>query len=175
MCVCAVVWMSLVPPPFFFFISTTLCEFWLAQLFLYISSSPASFVSNCSPPSSSNHSSHRPPILLLACPSVLLHTVSICIWSWRSYQLMHNKTNTLLLLSVDVIRGQNESGEFSVGKRALLFGNMEIHEHRNGAVIMDGRQVSPNTVAFNKRNVAPFRPFPLSTPIQSFLSDRQLL
>ena len=55
--------------------STTLCEFWLAQLFLSISSSPASFVSNWSPPSSSNH----PPILLLAFPSALLHTVSICI------------------------------------------------------------------------------------------------
>ena len=34
------------------------------------------------PPSSSSHSSHHPPILLLAFPSVLLHTVSICIWSW---------------------------------------------------------------------------------------------
>ena len=35
------------------FISTTLCEFWLAQLFLSIVSSPASFVSNWSPPASS--------------------------------------------------------------------------------------------------------------------------
>jgi len=60
---------------------TTLCEFWLAQLFLSIVSSPASFVSNWSPLSSSNHSSHRLPILLLAFPSVLLHTVSICIRS----------------------------------------------------------------------------------------------
>ena len=61
---------------FFFFLScTTLCEFWLAQLFLFICSSPASFVSNYSLPSSSSHSSHRPPILLLAFLSVLLHTV----------------------------------------------------------------------------------------------------
>jgi len=63
------------------FSSTTLCEFWLAQLFLSIVSFPASFVSNWSPPSSSNHSSHRLPILLLALPSVLLLTVCICIWS----------------------------------------------------------------------------------------------
>ena len=67
---------------FFFFSSTTLCEFWLAQLFLSISSSAVSFVSNYSLPSSSSHSSHRVPILLLAFPSVLLHTFSICIWSW---------------------------------------------------------------------------------------------
>ena len=69
----------------FFFSSTNLCEFWLAQLFLSISSSPASFVSNYSLPPTSNHSSHRLPILLLAFPSVLLHTVSICIWSWHSF------------------------------------------------------------------------------------------
>ena len=73
---------SELPSSFSFFSSTTLCEFWLAQLFLSIASSPASFVSNCSPPSSSNHSSHRLPILLLAFPSVLLHAVSICIRSW---------------------------------------------------------------------------------------------
>jgi len=66
----------------FFFSSTILCVFWLAQLFISISSSPASFLSNYSLQSSSSHSSHRPPILLLAFPSVLLHTVSICIWSW---------------------------------------------------------------------------------------------
>ena len=62
---------------FFFFSSTTLYEFWLAQLFLSISSSPASFVSNYSLSSSSSHSSRHPPILLLAFPSVLLHTVSL--------------------------------------------------------------------------------------------------
>jgi len=60
---------------FFFFSSTTLCEFWLTQLFLSIVSPPASFVSNCSLPSSSSHSSHRLPILLSAFPSVLLRTV----------------------------------------------------------------------------------------------------
>ena len=65
----------------FFFSSTILCVFWLAQLFISISSSPASFLSNYSLQSSSSHSSHRPPILLLAFPSVLLHTVYICIWS----------------------------------------------------------------------------------------------
>jgi len=58
------------PPSSSSFSSTTLCEFWLAQLFLSIVSSPVSFVSNWSPPSSTNHSSHRPPILLLAFPSV---------------------------------------------------------------------------------------------------------
>ena len=71
---------------FFFFSSTNLYEFWLAQLFLSISSSPASFVSNYSLPSSSSHSSHHPPNLLLAFPSVLLHTVSICIWSWPLFR-----------------------------------------------------------------------------------------
>ena len=49
-----------------FFSSATLCEFWLAQLFLSIASSPASFVSICSLPSSSNHSSRRLPTLLSA-------------------------------------------------------------------------------------------------------------
>jgi len=67
------------------FSSTTLCEFRLAQLFLSISSSPTSFVSNWSPPSSSNHSSYRLPIFLLVFPSVLLHTVSICVWSWSLF------------------------------------------------------------------------------------------
>ena len=56
------------------FSSTTLCEFWLAQLFLSIASSPVSFVSNCSLPSSSNHSSHRLPILLLAFCGLLSST-----------------------------------------------------------------------------------------------------
>ena len=40
------------------------------------------------PPSSSSHSSHHPPILLLAFPSVLLHTVSMCIWSWPLFSLV---------------------------------------------------------------------------------------
>jgi len=68
------------------FSSTTLCEFWLVHLFLSIAYSPASFFSNWSPPSASNHSSHRLPILLLALPSVLLHTFSICIWSWPLFR-----------------------------------------------------------------------------------------
>ena len=84
-----------------FFSSTTLCEFWLAELFLSISSSPASFVSNYSFPSSSSHSSHRPPVLLLAFPSVLLHTVSICIWSWplfhRSF-FLHAPTSPVVCI-----------------------------------------------------------------------------
>ena len=79
---------STVTSSFSFFSSTTLREFWLAQLFLSISSSPASFVSNYSLPSSSSHSSHRLPILLLAFPSVLMHTFSM---------------NTVMLLST---RGQ---------------------------------------------------------------------
>jgi len=86
---------------FFFFSSTTLYEFWLAQLFLSISSSPASFVSNYSLPSSSCHSSHRPPILLLTFPSFLLHTVSICIWSWpliRWSFFLHAPTSPVIFI-----------------------------------------------------------------------------
>ena len=63
-------------------------SFGLLNYLLPIAPSPASFVSNWSPPSSSNHSSRRPPILLLAFPSVLLHTVSICIWSWPLFHLV---------------------------------------------------------------------------------------
>jgi len=54
-----------------------------------------------------------------------------------------------MLLSVDDIQGQNESREFSIRRRVLLFGNMEGHEYGDGAVIMDGCEVSPNTVASN--------------------------
>jgi hypothetical protein len=35
----------------------------------------------------------------------------------------------LIVVSVDVIQGQNESREFSIRRRALLFGNMEGHEY----------------------------------------------
>ena len=92
---------TLGPYIFIFFSSTTLCEFCLAQIFLSISSSPVSFVSNCSLPSSSNHSSHRPPILLLAFPSVLLHTVSICIWSWPLFHwsfFLHAPTSPVVCI-----------------------------------------------------------------------------
>ena len=96
------------------FSSTALCDFWLAQLFLSVASSPASFVSNWSLPSSSSHSSHRLPILLLAFPSVLLHTVSIYIWSWPLISLVsveypfnfdrefHNRdiSNSLLVVNI---------------------------------------------------------------------------
>ena len=75
------------------FSSTTLCEFWLVQLFLsllpllhpllpIVHSHLPQIIPHIVFPSSSNHSSHRLPILLLPFPSVLLHTVSICIWSW---------------------------------------------------------------------------------------------
>jgi len=83
------------------FSSTTLCEFWLAELFLSIASSPASFVSNWSLPSSSNHSSHCLPISLLAFPSVLLHTVSICIWSWPLFHwsfFLHAPTSSVICI-----------------------------------------------------------------------------
>ena len=86
---------------FFFFSSTTLCEFWLAQLFLSISSSPASFVSNYSLPSPSSHSSRSPPILLLAFPSVSLHTVSIWIWSWPFFHwsfFLHAPTSPVVCI-----------------------------------------------------------------------------
>ena len=96
------VWPSLhLFPSFFFFSSTTLCEFWLAQLFLSISSSPASFISNCSLPSSLSHSSHCLPILLLAFPSVLLHTASICIWSWPLFHwsfFLHAPTTSIICI-----------------------------------------------------------------------------
>ena len=83
------------------FSSTTLCKFWLAQLFLSTVSSPASFVSNYPLPSSWSHSSHRPPILLLAFPSVLLHTVSICIWSWPLFHwsfFLHAPTSSVVCI-----------------------------------------------------------------------------
>jgi len=83
------------------FSSTTLCECWLAQLFLSIAFSPASFVSNYSRPSSSNHSSHCLPILILAFPLVLLHTVSICIWSWPLFHLsffLHVPTSSIVCI-----------------------------------------------------------------------------
>jgi hypothetical protein len=48
---------------FFFFISTTLYEFWLAQLFSSNVSSLARSVSNSSLPSFSGHFSRRLPIL----------------------------------------------------------------------------------------------------------------
>ena len=86
---------------FFLFSSRTLHEFWLAQLFLSNSSSPASFVSNYSLPSSSSHSSHRLPILLLAFPSVLLHTVSICIWPWSLFRrsfFLHAPTSPVVCI-----------------------------------------------------------------------------
>jgi hypothetical protein len=60
---------------FFFFSSTTLYEFWLAQLFLSIVSSLAPSVSSSSLPSFSGHFSRRLPILFLAFLSVLLSTV----------------------------------------------------------------------------------------------------
>jgi len=61
---------------FFFFSSTILYEFWLAQLFLSIVSSPAPSVSNFSLPYFPDRSSHHPPNLILASLSVLLRTVS---------------------------------------------------------------------------------------------------
>ena len=54
-----------------------------------------------------------------------------------------------MLVSVDVIQGQNESREVSIRRRALLFGSMEVHKYRDGAVVMDGCKVSPNIVAFD--------------------------
>jgi hypothetical protein len=65
---------------FFFFSSTTLYEFWLAQLFPSIVSSLAPSVSSSSLPSFSGHFSRHLPILILAFLSVLLRTVSIYIW-----------------------------------------------------------------------------------------------
>jgi hypothetical protein len=64
---------------FFFFSSTTLYEFWLAQLFLSIVSSLAPSVSSSSLPSFTGHFSRRLPILILAFLLVLLRTVSIYI------------------------------------------------------------------------------------------------
>jgi len=70
------------------FSSTTLCEFWVAQLFLSIVSFPAPFVSNWSPPFPSNHSSHRLPILLLAFHLyMVLAALSIVILSTCPNQL----------------------------------------------------------------------------------------
>jgi hypothetical protein len=60
---------------FFFFSSTTLYEFWFAQLFLSIVSALAPSVSSSS--SFSGHFSRRLPILILAFLSVLLRLVSI--------------------------------------------------------------------------------------------------
>jgi hypothetical protein len=54
-----------------------------------------------------------------------------------------------MLFSVDVIQGQNESREFSIPRRGLLFRNIEGHEYGGGAVIIDGCGVSPNIVAFS--------------------------
>jgi hypothetical protein len=50
---------------FFFFTSTTLYEFWLAQLFLSVVSSLAPSVSNTSLPSFSGHFSLRLPTYIL--------------------------------------------------------------------------------------------------------------
>ena len=61
----------------FFLISTSLCEFWVAQLFLSMVSFPVPSVSNYLLPSSSNHLSRHHPILILAFLSVLLRVVSI--------------------------------------------------------------------------------------------------
>jgi hypothetical protein len=63
----------------FFFSSSTLYEFWLAQLFLSIVSSLASSVSSSSLPSFSGHFSRRLPILISTFLSVLLRTISIYI------------------------------------------------------------------------------------------------
>ena len=63
---------------FFFFLSSTiLCEFWLAQLFLFVVSFPVPSVSNYLFPTSSNHLSRHHPVLILAFLSVLLRVVSI--------------------------------------------------------------------------------------------------
>ena len=54
-----------------------------------------------SPTSSSSHSSRRPPILLLAFPSVLLHSVSICIWSWSLFHwsfFLHAPTSPVVCI-----------------------------------------------------------------------------
>ena len=65
-------------PSIFFLSSTTLSEFWLAQLLLSMVSFPVPSVSNYLLPSSSNHlSRHHHPILILAFLSVLLRVVSI--------------------------------------------------------------------------------------------------
>ena len=74
-------------------------EFWLAQLFISIASSPVSLFPIFHPQSSSNHSSHRLPILLLVFLSVLLHTVSICIWSWPLFHwsfFLHVPTSSIV-------------------------------------------------------------------------------
>jgi hypothetical protein len=70
---------ELLPFLFFFFSSTTLYEFWLAQLFLSIVFSLVPSVSSSSLPSFSGHFSRRLPILILAFLSVLLRTISIHI------------------------------------------------------------------------------------------------
>jgi hypothetical protein len=62
---------------FFFFSSTTLYEFWFAQLFFSIVSYLAPSVSSSSLPSFSGHFSLRLPIFILAFLSVLLRMVSI--------------------------------------------------------------------------------------------------
>ena len=62
---------------FFFLSSTTLWEFWLAQLFLSMVSFPVPSVSNYLLPSSSNRLSRHHPILILVFLSVLLRVVSI--------------------------------------------------------------------------------------------------
>jgi len=62
---------------FFFLSSTTLCEFWLAQLFLSMVSFPVPSVSNYLLQFSSNRLSRHHSILILAFLSVLLRVVSI--------------------------------------------------------------------------------------------------
>jgi hypothetical protein len=66
---------------FIFFSSTNLYEFWLAQLFLFIVSSLAPYVSSSSLPSFSGHFSRHLPILILTLVSVLLLMVSIYIYT----------------------------------------------------------------------------------------------
>jgi hypothetical protein len=69
------------------FSSTTLYEFWLAQLFLYIVSSLAPSASNSSLPTSTGHFSRHLPVLIFAFLSVLLRMVSINIWPWPLFRL----------------------------------------------------------------------------------------
>jgi hypothetical protein len=54
-----------------------------------------------------------------------------------------------MVVSFDIIQGQNENNYFSIRSRTLVFGNMERQEYGDGAVIMDGCEVSPNIVTFS--------------------------
>jgi len=73
----------------FFLSSTTLCKFWLAQIFLFMVFFPVPSVSNYLLPSSSNRLSRHHPILILAFLSVVTRYIYIYIYIYIYTHKIH--------------------------------------------------------------------------------------